>query len=515
MAKPTYNTAEDQITFNMLNPYVVDRLVRDGDIELPKKKVSIPKDEAWNTKQMTSKLLRGIQNGDSVGAIAKSLEDVIGNNRASQLRNARTMVTSAENHGRLDSYRALAAQGVVQKKEWMSTPDDRTRPSHVDIDGEEQDLDKPFSNGCMYPGDGRGPAEEVWMCRCTMTDHIVGFKRADGSISKIQYTRDSTLHDAQMKAERARRTATRAKTYVVKLGATGNRYTKKAQADLLQILQDNDSLSRDVYLNYVDQLKGSEAPARGKNAYYSAWENTVHLKPRSVAAGSSYETPFNVHFHEYAHNIDYIAGGGNPVSLAYRDAQGRTFEQIITSEWQKNLSERAMWNNFNENLDPSKGGVGPRGWIRQSLTDWRRGNGISRNDPRFLALKTESEKLQTLTDAKNFIKNNIDIFNSREYSISKDDVLDFCKEIKDKYSLRARSDISDMFERFSVDHGGPSYPFNFGHGKVYAVQEGRLAKETFAEMFAAEMTSPESLAVIKEYLPESYSAFQEMVRGLR
>lgn len=201
MAKKTVEDIED-ISFDLVDEDTVKRLEREGKVVVPKKKIKIPKDKRWNEKQMGSKILQGISNGDSIRDIAKSLFKVVDNNMLSAIRNARTMTTSAENHGRLDSYKALEASGVVQKKEWMSTPDDRTRPSHIDIDGEEQDIDKPFSNGCMFPGDGRGPAEEVWMCRCTMTDHIIGFKKSDGSISYVNYQEDETMHDVQMEEER-------------------------------------------------------------------------------------------------------------------------------------------------------------------------------------------------------------------------------------------------------------------------------------------------------------------------
>lgn len=191
-------TPEESITFNMLDKGTINKLICDGDVILPHKDLDKIKDERWNTKQLTSKLLQGILNGDSIPKIAKSLTDIIGNNKASAERNARTMVTGAENAGRLDSYKDLDSQGVVQKKVWMATPDDRTRKSHIDIDGEEQDIKDEFSNKCMYPGDPAGPADEVWNCRCSMRDHIIGFRRADGSISKVNYDRGSTMHDEQM-----------------------------------------------------------------------------------------------------------------------------------------------------------------------------------------------------------------------------------------------------------------------------------------------------------------------------
>ena len=177
-------------------------------------------------KLINSKLLQGLLNGDSVDKIANSIfpeimsktdftgrtadeiygkTGIIRQNKVSAVRAARTMVTQAENGGRLDSYKNLAKQGVVQKKVWIATPDDRVRDSHLDIDGEEQDIDVSFSNGCMFPGDPNGPADEVWNCRCSMEDHIIGFRRSDGSISEVDYLPDNTLHDEQIDDEKKRR----------------------------------------------------------------------------------------------------------------------------------------------------------------------------------------------------------------------------------------------------------------------------------------------------------------------
>lgn len=191
--------------FKIINENVIKRLEEKGDITLPKKKISVPKDEAWNTKQMSSILLQGLLNGDGIPQISKALGSVIGDNEASQIRNARTMVTGAENRGRLDSYKELQDNGVVMKKVWMATPDDRTRKSHMEIDGEEVDPEDEFSNGCEYPGDPAGPPNEVWNCRCSMRSHIVGFKKKDGKVSKVNYERDTTIHDEQMAAEKAKR----------------------------------------------------------------------------------------------------------------------------------------------------------------------------------------------------------------------------------------------------------------------------------------------------------------------
>lgn len=195
-------TPEDSVSFNLVDEHTIKRLQKKGGVRLPHKKVNVQKDKKWNMKLMTSKLLQGILSGDDIPSISKSLMEVIASNKASAIRNARTMVTGAENGGRFDSYEDLADQGVVQKKVWIATPDDLTRESHAEIDGEEVDIDEEFSNGLMYPGDPSGDPSEVYNCRCSMRDHIVGFRRADGSISYINHERDKTMHNDQMKGRK-------------------------------------------------------------------------------------------------------------------------------------------------------------------------------------------------------------------------------------------------------------------------------------------------------------------------
>lgn len=206
IAERTDDFDTDVYTFDLVDAHTVERLARDGDIKLPYKELDPEKDIRWNTKQFASRLLQGILNGDPIPNIANNLLDVVGYNEASAMRNARTMTTAAENIGRQDSYEELADKGVVQKKVWIATPDDRTRASHLAIDGEEIDIDDTFSNGCRYPADPNcSDGSEIWNCRCSMRDRIVGFRRADGSISYVGRERDTTMHAGQIAAEQAKR----------------------------------------------------------------------------------------------------------------------------------------------------------------------------------------------------------------------------------------------------------------------------------------------------------------------
>ena len=75
--------------------------------------------------------------------------------------------------------------GFEVMKKWLATLDDRTRESHVDLDGEVVEVDEPFSNGLMYPADPSGEPEEVYNCRCTMISEIKGVQYKDNRYSKL------------------------------------------------------------------------------------------------------------------------------------------------------------------------------------------------------------------------------------------------------------------------------------------------------------------------------------------
>lgn len=201
--------------FTVLPEDTVRRMVLNGDIKTPfmesPKFLDIPKDKRWNTKQINSSVLQGIIQGENMDKIAKRLLPIVDRNEKAAMRNARTLVTGAQNAGRLDSYKKLRDDGAVLNKVWMATGDGRTRDWHLDMDGQEVGLDEAFIDGngeeLEYPGDPGGPPESVYNCRCTMHTKIIGFRRADGSISYIDYDEGelATSHDAEIAEERAKR----------------------------------------------------------------------------------------------------------------------------------------------------------------------------------------------------------------------------------------------------------------------------------------------------------------------
>lgn len=175
----TYSIEKDSkinTSFTLYNHAAVERLIKDNPKLLPNPKVDIPKDLRWNQQHIQSAITQGILQGKSIPEIAKNLQSVTGMDERAAIRNARTAMTGAQNAGRLDSMKRAQARGIGVKKGWLATLDHVTRDSHVDLDGEVQELDRAFSNGLMFPGDASGIPAEVYNCRCRLTHEYDKYK---------------------------------------------------------------------------------------------------------------------------------------------------------------------------------------------------------------------------------------------------------------------------------------------------------------------------------------------------
>lgn len=175
-------------SFSLVNKDTVVRLAI-----VPEAKTKLAKDIMWNWRKIRSAIMLGMIQGESVPKIAKRLKTVTRMNYSASVRLARTYVTAAENSARQFSMEYSESVGVKMKKAWLATLDDRTRDSHALLDGETVDIDEPFSNGLMFPGDvGSGDPSEVFNCRCTMVSVVDGI---DLSFNPDEVTRANKLVD--------------------------------------------------------------------------------------------------------------------------------------------------------------------------------------------------------------------------------------------------------------------------------------------------------------------------------
>lgn len=98
-------------------------------------------------------------------------------NRATTV--ARTEALAAVNAGVYQGAVLDAQQrgDVAPMKLWLATEDQRTRQTHKEADGQRTLLASPFTVGgfeLLYPGDPRGPAQEVINCRCSILPVVLG-----------------------------------------------------------------------------------------------------------------------------------------------------------------------------------------------------------------------------------------------------------------------------------------------------------------------------------------------------
>lgn len=80
---------------------------------------------------------------------------------------ARSETIRASNAGSIEIFRDWG----VEKKEWLATQDDRTRPEHLAANGQVVGVDAAFEVGgeyLTYPGDPAGSPANTIQCRCTV-----------------------------------------------------------------------------------------------------------------------------------------------------------------------------------------------------------------------------------------------------------------------------------------------------------------------------------------------------------
>lgn len=189
-------------SFTLLDRDTVKHLATTDKSLLPFRELDPAKDIPWNMKAINSEVLQGIVQGESIpdmskrifgeimktskteGLTDKEMGALLKRNRDAAIRSARTIVTGAENKGRMDSFKRAEADGIILQKEWLSSDQPgRTRDWHLPHSFESLvvDIDKPFVNGMgkiMFPGDPSADGANVYNCRCSMASVVKGFKKA-------------------------------------------------------------------------------------------------------------------------------------------------------------------------------------------------------------------------------------------------------------------------------------------------------------------------------------------------
>lgn len=194
--------------FTLYDRQTVERIFRENPRMLPYPGAKLMQDiydinkskaMLWNQKKLQSVALQAILQGESIAKIATRLSKEMGDsNRKASIRNARTMMTGAQNAGRIDAYTRAQNMGIKLKQCWVATFDMRTRHEHRELDGMSVAVGTAWkvpSTGetIRFPGDPTAPGHLVWNCRCTTIGQIEGFEtdttayRTDPNIMGMSY----------------------------------------------------------------------------------------------------------------------------------------------------------------------------------------------------------------------------------------------------------------------------------------------------------------------------------------
>lgn len=141
---------------------------------------ALGKDTKELSKKIAGEISRGISTGAMYAEIARNVAGYARIPKNNAMRIARTEAHRIQNKAAMNVCENAKSKGADVAKQWNATFDSKTRPSHRKVDGEIRELEEPFSNGLMYPGEPGGAASEVINCRCGMN------QRAKWALDRVE-----------------------------------------------------------------------------------------------------------------------------------------------------------------------------------------------------------------------------------------------------------------------------------------------------------------------------------------
>ena len=146
--------------------------------------------------EIMREISRGIAQSLSYQEMARNLKNTTNVDYNKSLRIAKTEGHRIQQEATYNVQQRAIQRGASVVKQWDSTLDGRTRPSHQAVDGEIVGVNEPFSNGLMYPGDPNGSASEVVNCRCCLLQRATWaltdeeFTKMNGETNELEHFED-------------------------------------------------------------------------------------------------------------------------------------------------------------------------------------------------------------------------------------------------------------------------------------------------------------------------------------
>lgn len=161
---------------------ILDRNLVRKAIENPLDRVGFlqrnKENQARLTRQLRENLTQSLIQGESYRTAAKRIRERMNIGATNALRISRTEMHRVRHQAQLESMNEGEKRGILLKKQWLATIDERTRIRHGRLDGVQVDLDGQFEiDGFKADGPGLfGVAEMDINCRCTLIEVVDGFE---------------------------------------------------------------------------------------------------------------------------------------------------------------------------------------------------------------------------------------------------------------------------------------------------------------------------------------------------
>ncbi len=230
-------------------------------------------------KSISAEISRGIASDMAYDDIARNIAAVSG----APLSRAKTIV-STEAHriqqaGFYDNQKKAKTKGADILRQWNSTLDGGTRPTHRHLDGQLREMDEPFEmdgKKAMYPGDFGDPAEDC-NCRCRVTQRArwaLGDDELDTLKQRAEFfglDKTKDFDDFKNKYLNAAKTLENTgKSGIIKTGAVSGAYNNS---------NDPDGEKRDAHAErYYASLRNSK-----KSSVVDAIANNTAIPAASVS----------------------------------------------------------------------------------------------------------------------------------------------------------------------------------------------------------------------------------------
>lgn len=195
-------------SFTLYDKKAVQYIIKENPDLLPQLKPNSPTAEKirngeiirWNKQKINAEVTQGILQGESMTKIASRMENVVGMEERSAIRNARTATNGAHNAGKENSFKEAQDLGIDVQQMWLAALDDRTRATHRQLDGQIRKIGEKFE--CRhklkvyeieYPCDPTAAPEMVYNCRCTLIPYLPEYDK--GSL-ELRYRDTSKMTQA-------------------------------------------------------------------------------------------------------------------------------------------------------------------------------------------------------------------------------------------------------------------------------------------------------------------------------